>query len=734
MGEERGRGEGMRDDTVSMEAVKEGAGEERQAAGGESAAFFRALASFDDRVAALAGGAPNLAPARAAELLTPILADYLAARQFRLRARAERFSLSDTPSLSHTELCIVDLVQGEAVLLFPDEVWRTPRALRVLMHRAGAALEVIEAVVRNDPFLSARFLVELGDGGGMPSLSFSASHPSARSIPDPDFWETYGYLGLREEIARSWVPWEARVPRLIWRGVTTGRRRFSPPLPGLPDDLRWLPRLDLCLAARRSPHAAALDVALSGIVQIDELHVIARIEEAGLLGSPLPPLEFLKYRGRLVIDSNANDWRDTFSALLMGNCLFLVESENGFRQWLQDALRPWEHYVPVSSDLADLDERVEWFLGHDGEAQAIAARGKALAERLTFGSVYPALVEPVKQWMPRAAFWKEKEVRETRDISTDDATAPEKRSFSDPDMMIFSRALREGEIDVLDIDEETFDSIMHYIDANEPRICGNIICNEGAPPSESDFLPEWDRRFKIEQFWDRPDPPADVKSLIESWRRVVPEGCHLLFDDERALRFIKENYPPLYAEAYEWCFHPAMKSDYFRYAYLYKEGGAHMDADNEPSGLWPNFDLSKEILYVHYFIKYFNENGDLIHVSAEDYKSNKYYYDNIKGLMIYFANDPIIVSRNSRVIKMALDIATRHIIRNKINERKRCAIHYVTGPGNFTKATILYVFENHMKQIKTNMKFIGDWYRIPESISYRSTPLDWRNSDKYLLE
>lgn len=393
-----------------MDAMREYARGWNEAPGTQPAVFFPALADFDRRLNDLAQAAPGQEPARTVELFNPILADYLSARQFRLRARAGGFSLADHPGLSHTELCLVHLAQGEAEILFPHQVWQSERAMRVLIHRAGAGLEVIEALIRHNPALSGSFLIEIGDGGQLPSLSFSASHPRACPIPDPEFWESYGHLRLREEVTAHWVPWEERERRIFWRGVTTGARRFPPPLPGLPDDLRWLPRLDLCMAARRSRHREMLDVALSGIVQITELHLIARIEEAGLLAPPVPHREFMKYRGRLVIDGNANAWADTLGALLMGNCMFLVASEQGYRQWYYDAMRPWEHYVPVASDLSDLDERIEWFLGHEGEARAIAAHGKALADRLTFGVVYPELVGTVARWVPQAAFREAKPV------------------------------------------------------------------------------------------------------------------------------------------------------------------------------------------------------------------------------------------------------------------------------------------------------------------------------------
>ena len=62
------------------------------------------------------------------------------------------------------------------------------------------------------------------------------------------------------------------------------------------------------------------------------------------------------------------------------------ESQFGFRQWYYDQIKPFEHYVPVSADMADFDEKIEWVRSHHAEAKAIAERGQALARTLTFAS------------------------------------------------------------------------------------------------------------------------------------------------------------------------------------------------------------------------------------------------------------------------------------------------------------------------------------------------------------
>jgi hypothetical protein len=84
---------------------------------------------------------------------------------------------------------------------------------------------------------------------------------------------------------------------------------------------------------------------------------------------------------------------------------------------------------------------------------------------------------------------------------------------------------------------------------------------------------------RIVQFWDSPAPPDEVASLMATWAPMHPGYEWLPFTDTSAAAFIAEHYDGTYLAAYRACQHPAMKSDFFRLAYLYKHGGIYIDAD-----------------------------------------------------------------------------------------------------------------------------------------------------------
>ncbi len=85
---------------------------------------------------------------------------------------------------------------------------------------------------------------------------------------------------------------------------------------------------------------------------------------------------------------------------------------------------------------------------------------------------------------------------------------------------------------------------------------------------------------QIVQFWDSEAIPADVHPLMTEWTREEPSFAYTRFSDTTARAFIAAHYEQKHLEAYDHCHHPAMRSDYFRLAYLAQKGGLYIDADD----------------------------------------------------------------------------------------------------------------------------------------------------------
>jgi hypothetical protein len=249
------------------------------------------------------------------------------------------------------------------------------------------AFNLLHALLTLDPVRTLRTggtVIDIEDGsneGNYPRVAFCSSLPQATLITDSYFYKYRGYETLRASVAEAWLPWEERIPLIFWRGSTTGRRMTgSPPV----DDWTWLPRLHLSHLTNTSSKRDIFDVGVSRIVQIPEPHIADVIREKGLLRDPCEKIDFLKYRYLIDIDGNANAWDGLFGAMIMGACVLKVASPFGYRQWYYSRLVPWTHFIPVRSDLADLEEKAEWALSHPAECQAMARELQSVGNQLLF--------------------------------------------------------------------------------------------------------------------------------------------------------------------------------------------------------------------------------------------------------------------------------------------------------------------------------------------------------------
>ena len=225
------------------------------------------------------------------------------------------------------------------------------------------------------------------------SIAYCARGRHATVIPDPHFWATRGYFDLREQFRKSWVPWQDRRPQAFWRGSSTGVEPLTA------QTILDLPRFRLCGLAKTRPSLRGnLDAKITQIVQATDPAEAQNIRDLlrnmDLLGPPVPQKKFMNFRFLIDIDGNSNSW-GLLLKFLMGSCVLKVSSS--WRQWYYDGMRAWEHYVPVSGDLSDLEERIAWCLDNDAEAHAIGENGLAYGRRLVFGPEMLAAAKTVLQ-------------------------------------------------------------------------------------------------------------------------------------------------------------------------------------------------------------------------------------------------------------------------------------------------------------------------------------------------
>lgn len=229
----------------------------------------------------------------------------------------------------------------------------------------------------------------------------------------------------------------------------------------------------------------------------------------------------------------------------------------------------------------------------------------------------------------------------------------------------------------------------------------------------------------IVQFWDDLDQlPGDVRECIESWKKLGEQGFEvLLFDNDSARDFVARRLGPRYESAYVKCYHPAMRSDYFRLCYILMEGGCYLDADDVYHG--------SAIEHL------FNDGRLRIQPLCYDISTNQMVPPsvftelgaNASTWIFYFNNNPLIAVNGHPIVKRALAKATEALERPTAGELPE--IQSTTGPGNLTKS--IFDLATEQGEIERALLVLCDWEGIAInkwSLSYRHDARNWRLSNQ----
>ena len=219
------------------------------------------------------------------------------------------------------------------------------------------------------------FKVHIGDCCDIeaPVLIACSNHSNHTLIPDPEFLGSRGYQALAKYLERSFVSFSRRKNTLFWRGGVNCNEQYAYPW-------RNNPRLICCQFVRDLKVNMKVDVKA---VDIDYIYKRredqSEINALGITGKPCKIHLFQRYKYHLDIDGYSCAWAGFFTKLLMGCVVFKVESLFSYKQWYYDDLMPFEHYIPISCNLGDLEEKIGWALKNEDECLKISSRARKLA-------------------------------------------------------------------------------------------------------------------------------------------------------------------------------------------------------------------------------------------------------------------------------------------------------------------------------------------------------------------
>ena len=236
-----------------------------------------------------------------------------------------------------------------------------------------------------------------------------------------------------------------------------------------------------------------------------------------------------------------------------------------------------------------------------------------------------------------------------------------------------------------------------------------------------DYLAAPPRR--IVQFWDDLNQlPLDVKECMETWRKLEQSGFELqVFNEDTAREFIKINLGSRYENAFDKCYHPSMKSDYFRYSYIFAKGGFYIDADDVYHGTSIDHLFEDGRLKLQPFC-YDIETAQM--VSPSDFVNP---VANKLSWIFYFNTTPLIATRSHPIVERVLLNATKAL--ESVAELPE--VQATTGPGILTQSIVEVIAKE--KYPEETMLVLHDWEETSTSkwlLSYRNDKRNWRLSNQ----
>ncbi|KAJ5084591.1 hypothetical protein NUU61_009170 [Penicillium alfredii] len=191
------------------------------------------------------------------------------------------------------------------------------------------------------------------------------------------------------------VPWDSKSSKMYWRGSTTGgfsraggwrrqhRQQFVDAANSLDStkimtrqaDKTWISQ-----EVRRETFRDVFDVKFTYIGQCDPDDCHAQTEYFGVVE---PAGQQDAWNHKYLVDVDGNAFSGRYHAFLLSNSF--VYKIAIFREWHDEWLKPWVHYVPLSLQGHEHVESMRYFLSEDEGKKAaprIAAQGQRWAQKV----------------------------------------------------------------------------------------------------------------------------------------------------------------------------------------------------------------------------------------------------------------------------------------------------------------------------------------------------------------
>ena len=172
------------------------------------------------------------------------------------------------------------------------------------------------------------------------------------------------------------TPWEFRENKAMWRGKPTGTLRPDQREgKSISEICDMLPR---CRFVRTYIDTPGLDIGVSQ--QLSYLPIDN--ENTKIIKGNKHRIQQLHYKAVIIMEGN--DVSSGLKWALYSRSVVMMPKPTKTSFLMEELLEPWVHYVPLKSDLSDVEEKMKWIIEHDKTARRIAGRATLFIHDLLF--------------------------------------------------------------------------------------------------------------------------------------------------------------------------------------------------------------------------------------------------------------------------------------------------------------------------------------------------------------
>jgi hypothetical protein len=92
--------------------------------------------------------------------------------------------------------------------------------------------------------------------------------------------------------------------------------------------------------------------------------------------------QMLQYKAIVILEGN--DVASGLKWALLSNSVVMMQPPT-YTSWaMEEMLQPWVHYIPLNEELSDVEEKMQWVVDNDEQAQHIAETGSFWIQDLVF--------------------------------------------------------------------------------------------------------------------------------------------------------------------------------------------------------------------------------------------------------------------------------------------------------------------------------------------------------------